>query len=249
MKSLFVLLLLTFFAFALQAQEQYIDVIYLKNGNVLRGTIIEQVPSEYVKLKTSDGSEFVFRVDEIERITKEENPVYLLNENVSKRGYVGVTLGVSIPVGDFADPNNGAAKAGVQINLLNVGFLFSEKFGIGFTWFGAANPLDFPGLDPWTYGGLMIGPIFTTQGTNKIEFDARMLLGYFNATVPDIGLGTENDGNIGLNLGGVVRYNFSDNLALMLTLDYLSSNIDFPGYGFTQRFSVVSINGGVALRL
>ena len=249
MKTISFLAFFLFTTLVCFSQEKMQDVIYLKNGNVLRGIIIEQVPSEYVKLKTGDGSEFIFQVGEIEKITKEANPVYLMeSQEKTKRGYVGITIGASIPVGEFNDSGNGAADTGVQFNLINGGFLFNEKFGIGFTWFGAANPLDFPGVDPWSYGGLLAGPIFTAQPADKIEFDSRLLLGYFNATVPDIGAGTENAGSFGLLLGGVLRYNVSRGLAIMLTLDYISANIDFPGYNFEQQFSVISINGGLAFR-
>jgi len=50
----------------------YVDVVYLKSGSVVRGMIVEQVPNESVKIKTADGSLFVFKMSEIEKITKEE---------------------------------------------------------------------------------------------------------------------------------------------------------------------------------
>lgn len=53
------------------AQER-IDVIYLKNGSVVRGTIIEQIPNESIKIETSDGSVFVFKMSDVEKITKEQ---------------------------------------------------------------------------------------------------------------------------------------------------------------------------------
>ena len=160
-----------------------------------------------------------------------------------------MTIGVSIPIGDFNDETNGAADTGVQINLINAGILFNEKFGIGFTWFGAANPLDFPGFDPWTYGGLLAGPIFSSKLANRVDVDTRLLLGYFNATVPDIGAGTENTGSFGLNLGGLLRYNITRELAILVSVEYISANLEFPGYRFTQQFSIISVNGGLALRI
>lgn len=47
------------------------DVIYLKNGGIIKGIIIEQVPNESVKVKTKDENVFVFKVDEIEKLTRE----------------------------------------------------------------------------------------------------------------------------------------------------------------------------------
>ena len=47
------------------------DVLYLKNGGVIRGTIIEQVPGEHVKIELLGGSIFVFTEEEIDVVTKE----------------------------------------------------------------------------------------------------------------------------------------------------------------------------------
>lgn len=53
------------------AQTTYQEVVYLKNGSIIRGTIIEQVPNQSIKIETGDGSVFVFTMDEIEKMTKE----------------------------------------------------------------------------------------------------------------------------------------------------------------------------------
>lgn len=48
------------------------DVVYLKNGSIIRGIIIEQVPNVSLKIRTGDGSIFAYNVDEVEKITKEQ---------------------------------------------------------------------------------------------------------------------------------------------------------------------------------
>ncbi|MEY4042381.1 MAG: hypothetical protein RL233_1912 [Bacteroidota bacterium] len=50
---------------------EYVEVLYLKNGSIIRGMIIEQIPNEQVKIKTSDGSVFVYTMDQVLKITKE----------------------------------------------------------------------------------------------------------------------------------------------------------------------------------
>ena len=57
------------FAFA---QGNMQDVVYLKNGSIIRGEIIEMVSGETVKIMTVDGCLFVWDMDEVERITQEE---------------------------------------------------------------------------------------------------------------------------------------------------------------------------------
>ncbi len=56
------------------------DVVYLKNGSIIRGTIIEQVPGESLKIETKDGNVFTFSEDEISRIAKEEMKGAILEE-------------------------------------------------------------------------------------------------------------------------------------------------------------------------
>jgi hypothetical protein len=53
------------------AGQDYVDILYLKNGSVIRGMIIEQVPNESLKIKTIDGSVFVYSMDEVLKFTKE----------------------------------------------------------------------------------------------------------------------------------------------------------------------------------
>jgi hypothetical protein len=52
------------------------DVVYLKNGSVIRGLIIEQVPNKSIKVQTRDESIFVYQMDEIEKLGKEEDTSY-----------------------------------------------------------------------------------------------------------------------------------------------------------------------------
>jgi hypothetical protein len=53
------------------AQSDYQDVVFLKNGSIIRGIISEQVPGELLKIETADGNLFVFRIDEVEKMEKE----------------------------------------------------------------------------------------------------------------------------------------------------------------------------------
>lgn len=67
--------MLLFFCFGLSLwlnAQSTVNVVHLKNGSVLKGVIMEQVPNESLKLRLYDGSIFVFRADEIEKITLEE---------------------------------------------------------------------------------------------------------------------------------------------------------------------------------
>lgn len=69
LKKLVILSAALFIVFAAFAQQRLVeDVVYLKNGSVIRGLIVEEVPAVSLKIMTADRSVFVFKLDEIERI-------------------------------------------------------------------------------------------------------------------------------------------------------------------------------------
>ena len=51
------------------------DVVYLKNGSIIRGVVIEQVPDGNVKVQTADGSVLVYPMTEVQKIQKEQSRV------------------------------------------------------------------------------------------------------------------------------------------------------------------------------
>jgi len=53
--------------------SEYIDVVYLKSGSIVKGTIIEQTPNVSIKIQTQDGSIFVYKMTEVEKMTKEHS--------------------------------------------------------------------------------------------------------------------------------------------------------------------------------
>lgn len=108
------------------------EVVYLKNGSVIRGTIIEQIPNESLKVQTADGSVFVYKVSEVSKITK-ETPVqkaasnYQIEDEVEDvnsfgwskapryRGFVGDSY--VFGTGDYAEDREFLYTShGVQIN-------------------------------------------------------------------------------------------------------------------------------------
>lgn len=66
-------MLITAISFSVSAQNGNMeDVVYLKNGSIIHGTIIEQIPNESLKVKTKDGSVFVYKMTEVDKMTKEQ---------------------------------------------------------------------------------------------------------------------------------------------------------------------------------
>ena len=67
-KSIFTLAILLW-TVAVMAQH-YEEVVYLKNGSRIKGKVVEMT-SEQVKVEIYDGSVFVYKLDEIEKVIKE----------------------------------------------------------------------------------------------------------------------------------------------------------------------------------
>ena len=106
MKKLF--LLFVFCCFAGAASAQYAETVHLKNGSIIRGTIIEQIPNQNLKIQTGDGNVFVYSFDEIEKITKETESSSTFHRPNANRNFQrprtpkyqgSVDLGYSVGVG------------------------------------------------------------------------------------------------------------------------------------------------------
>ena len=69
-KALFLILFFLTSCLCGFAQEMQ-DVVYLKDGSVVKGIIVEQVPNKSIKLQTADGSLFVYQMDAVEKMAKE----------------------------------------------------------------------------------------------------------------------------------------------------------------------------------
>lgn len=57
--------------------QQFMDVVHLKNGRIVNGIIIEQIPDETIKIQLQDGTLQVIRMAEIARIVKEPVNAYM----------------------------------------------------------------------------------------------------------------------------------------------------------------------------
>lgn len=55
-----------------ESSQNDVDVIYLKNGGMIRGMIIEQTPGKSLKLQTKDGNVYVYNMSEILDIQREK---------------------------------------------------------------------------------------------------------------------------------------------------------------------------------
>jgi hypothetical protein len=73
MKLFFVSLLVSLALLSTASADEWIDVVYLKNGGVVRGVIVEQVPGKSIKIETRDGNVLIFKMEEVDKLVRERS--------------------------------------------------------------------------------------------------------------------------------------------------------------------------------
>ncbi len=79
MKRIIILfIMLCFFSITNVFSQQQEETIFLKDGSIIHGILIEQMSGGSLKIKTHDGNIFVYKMDDIEKIStsSEQNSIY-----------------------------------------------------------------------------------------------------------------------------------------------------------------------------
>jgi len=131
-KHFILLILLIFIALQLSAQKSK-DVLYLKNGSIVYGKLVEIKDDQY-KMQTSDGSIFIYKNEEVDKFAK-ESPYF---EGRSANGF-SFSMEAGLLVGaqntEYAAPFSFNFLGGITIETRNVLSLGSgvEFIGVPFT--------------------------------------------------------------------------------------------------------------------
>lgn len=248
--------------------QQTVEVVHLKNGSMIKGMIIEQVPNESIKIQTSDGSVFVYQMSEVEKITKEvvlEKSTGSVSKIAApldrdRSGYVNVTeLSYGIGMGDysgtatlggssydFQDANNDnyvrlttANGIGLLDGMLSVGI------GVGLEYYLNSEAMQLP-----IYADIRLMPI-------SGDFSPSIILqGGYSVSIQESGGAVNNvvaSGN-GLEFAGGIGIDaaVSSRTSLLLSLLYdyqeFSSSYSYYYGGFNYSTQSVDYHGG-ALRV
>lgn len=140
MKKILLYIFLATLSINLLAQSNYLDVLYLKNGNIVRGKIVEQEVGKFVKIQLNENNVLLFSNDEIIEIAKEgvvdqDEPETSEQETESNfpRGYQGI-----IEIGYIAFPHDledGFLKAqiinSIRFERLSLGIGAGIRFATG----------------------------------------------------------------------------------------------------------------------
>lgn len=207
-------------------QVNYEDVIYLKNGGIIRGTIIEQIPNKSIKIEIIGRNILAYNFDEIEKIVKEAqnaNNKRSANNNNSEEKVKSehntslvFETGMNISKAKISlnNINNATVKNTIGFNAAFLGDVeLSKNFSIG------------SGVRITTNGNRLI-----TRGTQsglEYNFETKIVTYYLN--FPILFKGYANINNV--RLTGLIGPYFGIGLTGVRTnsLNYTTANIS-PNY-------------------
>lgn len=211
------------------------EVVYLKNGSIIKGVVIEQIPGQSLKIRTTDGNTFAYPMAEVEKITKEETKDFQSQSRKTKGYRNFTTLGVTIGTGDYGDE-------AIEV-LTSHGYQFNPYFYLG--------------------GGLGVS-YHTDWETTFIPIFANARVNFLNANIVpffDFKIGYSPFDGTGLYISPSVGTSFSigTRSAISCSLGYTFQNADIdyyvsgyygygyhiPGFTFTETQNI----GGVTLRV
>lgn len=174
------------------------------------------------------------------------------------KGYVAVSLGPSVPLGDFASDSfsnqkAGLARTGVFLEATG-GYRVVPAFGIMGTIRAAANPVDAQALAdalassvggtvrvearPWSTSSVMLGIFTAIDLSDNIVLEARLQGGLGVASSPEVSVDASGSkvketsasgAAFTLALGGGLRFGLSERLCLLTSIDYQAMEPEFTG--------------------
>ena len=133
-RFLFIVCITAFLATTQVVAKEMQDVVYLKNGGIVRGTVIEQVAGKSLKIVRFDGNAFRYKMKEIDKISKE---TVIRMHAIGKKKNPMVALGLSFPIVGAGQFYNGQYTKGV----IQLGAAIA---GLGFTLSASGDNQDRP---------------------------------------------------------------------------------------------------------
>ena len=174
-------LILFMFTASVPAKAKIIDVVHLKNGSVIQGTVT--VINESIKIETDDGSTFIVEMSKVDKIKKIE---FIKPKNP----LVATGLGCGTIYLNFAL----LSATSTPIPISGVGQIYNGQYLKGLAFFGIGvlgSYLGEFGLDDaeWTFddrigelgvtlvlGSMLLSPIDAYYSAKKINSEAKKKL-------------------------------------------------------------------------
>lgn len=159
-----------------------------------------------------------------------------------------LSLGPSIPVGDFSSKLNdgGFAKVGTHL-ILQGGVLLNSSLGVSImatASFAKTEDPYFGGNAKYAYNAILAGPISSLHLSSRLRFELRALAGYSQLQVNEKCFMEASGSGFGYDLGTGLRFFLTPVWTLSLTSDYFSSNISYKNDLGTRRIQTLNVTFG-----
>ncbi len=164
--------------------QDKMDVVYLKDGRAIKGSIIKPLDADGVQIMTTESDVYTFSADEVLRVAREE----IQHDNIRKKvfvqdgkGFTNITsLAYGLGIGDVGNErgvdNDGRFFALHTVNGYHLNRNFSLGAGVGIESYEDfelvplyADLRVYPALTEWApffYGNLGYGLGFLENGVN-----------------------------------------------------------------------------------
>lgn len=223
LSTLLLLLLLLSMPLLLAAQSNTEDVIYFRDGSILRGEIIEQNGNESLKIKTTGRNVFVVELTEVREIKKEKIPG---TEYFKKSGYINHTSLNIMP---------GGSHTAANFQMVN-GYQFTPRLsaglGIGFVLYN----------DPLNLISLFVDVKYKFKEANTTPF-VFFKSGYSFSILSDEHMEVESHrGGFMLNPGVGLQFDTSAGFGINFSAGYNLDNSSFEQEGWNGRIIVNDIS-------
>ena len=189
------------------------DVLYLKNGSIIYGQLIEMVPEKQVKIKTTDGSVFVYNTSEVDRIAKAETKE---KENYTERKSSFRTRKIATGFKGFIDDSYSASMNGSDFNRGGLSVSLGSQI-LPQLFVGAGL-----GLEYYTEPEVLTVPVFADVRVNFINGPISPFLG---VKVGYTALGDFEGFYLNPMIG--CRFGLTNKLALHTAIGYALQNADY----------------------
>lgn len=214
MKKVFVVLFALMMCVSSFAQKRIQSVVYLKNGSVLRGELVNPESSGKVSIKIAGNNLFVYDLSEVDKITTESSAT---NLEYKKHGFAHSSqLGFLI----------GGEGDGIGLDLHTVnGYKFSPYTNVG-VGVGVQFYWNLPNINYWYYtpsNTTRIIPIFANFSGDLLP--AKHITPHYYARV-GYGIASNNNeyvdtkGGLMFGLGGGFKLRGNGPLSWILGVDY-----------------------------
>ena len=121
--------------------QSYIDIVNLKNGDVIKGKIIENVINDHIRIELQGGSILTYQYDEIESIEVQENS----SRTFGTSNQVVQQTTVTIPIVDCYNDGYASGQSintgGAMVGGLASGFVLGLiGWGVAYLTVAGGNP-------------------------------------------------------------------------------------------------------------